>query len=188
MSALVRLPSWPAVDDAEFSGDGLHRLWLSRRVADDGPVGVVLGLNPSKADAKTDDHTITKLRVFTKRWGWSGFWMINLFTCIETHSWKLKQRHPRGDLLHEHAESVLRHALPNTRAIVVCWGAAVPQHAAWRVGEVCSLIRDLRLSTTPVRCFGVTKDGSPVHPLRLAYSTPMVMFELPAERPSRRDE
>jgi len=179
-------PPSPVCDDAEFSNDGAERLWLSRKVADTGPVGLIIGLNPSIAGAAREDtdHTITKGIVFARSWGWSGFWMANLFTCIETYSQNLK------NMSHDAAvggfgDRVLEEMIPCAPEIVVCWGAAVPKSMRHRIQTVCNKIRTFKRREATVRCFGLSKGGDPVHPLYLSYDTPMVEFEL-IERPSRR--
>ena len=188
------LPPSPVCDDAEFTGDGLERLWLSRKVeeinwrSDVAPVGLVIGLNPSRAGAARDDtdHTITKGIEFARRWGWSGFWMGNLFTCIETYSAKLKT------LSYEtavglHGSAVLQAMIPLAPVIIVCWGSAVPKQKRRRVVEVCEQIRVLKRPDAGVLCFGLSKAGDPMHPLMLGYETKLVKFELP-ERVSLRGE
>jgi hypothetical protein len=181
------LPPLPICDDAEFSNDDTERLWLSRKVADSGPVGLIIGLNPSTAGAtlESNDHTIKKETEFSRRWGWGGFWKGNLFTAIETYSQNLKNMTFR-QACGEHGSDVLEAMLPHAHEIVVCWGAAVPQHMSHRISSVCTRIRMLKQPGARVLCFGTTKNGHPVHPLYLSYDTPMVEFELPIERASRR--
>lgn len=185
----IRLhPPQPICDDAEFDGD-THRIWLSRKIADSGPVGIIMGLNPSTAGAHNDDQTIRKEKEYARRWGWSGFWKINLFTVIETHSRKL------GDFDFKtavgfHGSDVIEACLPLVDGpIVVCWGAAVPKTMTHRIHSVCVRIRALKRPESPVLCFGTTKLGFPIHPSRLSYDTQLVPFELPgAQRPSLRDD
>jgi len=182
------LPPFPVCSDAEFTGDGLERLWLSRKVADGGPVGLIIGLNPSRAGAALEDtdHTITKGMVFARRWGWSGFWMGNLFTCIETYSAKLKNL-AYDTAVGTYGDQVLRAMIPLAPVIVVCWGSAVPKLKRHRVSAVCEMIRVLKRPETDVFCFGLSLGGEPMHPLMLSYETKLRQFELP-ERVSRRDD
>ncbi len=180
-------PTLPACDDAEFSNNGTERLWLSRKVADEGPVGLIIGLNPSTAGAsvESNDHTIKKETEFARRWGWGGFWKANLFTCIETYSRNLKNM-TYAQACGEHGIAVLHNMIPHAHEIVVCWGAGVPKPMRPRIELVCTRIRQLKQSATRVLCFGASKGGDPVHPLYLSYDTELVEFELPPERASRR--
>jgi hypothetical protein len=180
-------PPAPVCDDAEFSNNGLERLWLSRKVADGGPVGLIIGLNPSTAGATETDHTITKEKEFTRRWGWSGFWKANLFTVIETHSAKLKNLSFES-AVGEHGSVVLERMIPCVNDIVVCWGVNVPKPHRHRIGTVCSIIRELKAPDAMVWCFGLSNSGDPVHPLMLSYRTKLRPYELPAPRASRRDD
>ena len=181
------LPPSPVCDDAEFSPDGCERLWLSRKVAEMGPVGLVIGLNPSTAGATiaSNDPTIKKMTVFARNWGWSGFWMTNVFTCIETYSAKLRTLQFEA-AVGACGTQVLEAAIPLAPEIVVCWGAAVPKHMIHRISSVCVRIRHLKKHDARVLCFGTSKGGHPVHPLYLSYDTPLVDFDLPIERTSRR--
>lgn len=185
------IPPSPVSDDAEFTPDGLERLWLSRRVAETGPVGLVIALNPSTAGAtvESNDHTIKKMAVFTKQWGWSGFWMVNLFTCIETYSAKLKNLSFES-AVGRYGTQVLEYTIPLAEQIVVCWGSAVPKNKRHRVPAVETRLRVLRREGTPVFCFGRSKAGDPVHPLRLSYETHLVPYKISTHAlpVSRRDE
>jgi len=187
------IPPSPVCNDAEFSADGLERLWLSRTVERkvgaplNGHVGLIIGLNPSRAGAALEDtdHTITKEIEFARRWGWSGFWMTNLFTCIETYSAKLKNL-SFETAVGAYGGAVLQAVIPLAPEIVVCWGANVPKHKTHRISAVCEMIRVLKRPEARVLCFGLSKGGHPVHPLYLPYETVMVPFALP-EPKSRRD-
>lgn len=174
-------------DAAAFDGS-THRLWLSRKVADTGPVGLIIGLNPSKAGATDDDHTIRKEKVFSRNWGWSGFWKLNLFTVIETDSRKLRD-FDYATAVGAHGSEVLENFLPHAAAVVVCWGSAVPKHMRHRIPSVCARVRYLKAPGAMVFCFGTSKEGQPMHPLRLGYDTKLVPFELNAQsRPSIRED
>lgn len=173
-------PPDPICDDAEFWHDGdlrMQRIWLSRKVADAGPVGLIIGLNPSTAGASvlTNDHTIKKLTVFSRQWGWSGFWMTNLFTHIETKSAKLKAL-SFDDAVGPYGSVVLDKLIPRSPHIVVCWGSAVPTLLRHRARSVLRRIQLLAQEGASISCFGTSKDSSPVHPLRLSYDTKLVPF------------
>lgn len=186
------IPPSPVCDDAEFSADGLERLWLSRKVERqvgaplNGHVGLIIGLNPSTAGAAENDATIRKEIEFARRWGWSGFWKANLFTHIETDSTKLKKM-SYLEACGSHGSDVLEALIPVAAEIVVCWGASVPKHMTHRIPAVCARLRVLRQPAAKVLCFGLSKGGHPVHPLYLSYETELIPFDLPATR-SRRDD
>src|SRR3954467_11280363 len=76
-------------NDAGFSQRGDHRFFLSRHVPDlilDRVYGRLLYvmLNPSKADAETNDMTISKCIGFAKGYGATRIGVVNLFSRIST--------------------------------------------------------------------------------------------------------
>ncbi len=180
------VPPSPICDDAEFSECGTRRYWLSRHVGATGPVGLMLGLNPSTAgaSAETDDHTVRKWTGFTTRWGWSGYWVGNMSTHIETKSAKLRTL-SRDQLVRPEDDLVLDALIAGAGHIVLCWGNGVGP-LQWRINEVLRRVH-ARCREIPVSTFGMSKLGQPLHPLRLGYDTPLEGY-YPAPRASRRDE
>lgn len=184
-------PPQQICDDAEFYGD-THRLWLSRKVGSPSPrsgtVGLIIGLNPSIAGAESNDQTIRKETEFARRWGWSGFWKLNLFTVIETNSRKLRDFEYKT-AVGSYGSEVLENFLPRATVIVVCWGVSVPKQMRHRIPAVCARIKHLRAPGAMVLCFGASKNGHPRHPSRLGYDTKLEPFDLEAVlgRPSIRD-
>jgi len=175
---VIRLrPDQELMDDAEFSADGLERLWLSRKLPQVGPVGLCIGLNPSKAGASEDDPTVRKVKGFGTRWGWGGFWMANLFTCIETYSAKLKTLSFES-AVGKWSDATLVAMLEAAPEIVVCWGTAVPKNKQRRIAEVSRLIAEHKRPEAPVWCLGLSLEGEPLHPSRLGYSTQRVAYEV----------
>ncbi len=149
--------AWDDLDD----GKRVHALW-------------VFGcMNPSKASHEIDDHTVRKMTGLAKRGGACGFMVVNAMARRETHPEKLAQAHSEGtDVIGPHNEAVLRWALNKPFGFhslsIAAWGA---------------LPKKLRPLAAPAMkqfdnsvCFGTTKDGSPRHPLMLAYSTPLVAY------------
>ena len=70
--------------DAILSQDRKYRYVLSRIWDESKPMVVIIGLNPSTADEKDDDNTITKCINFAKQWGYGGLYMLNLFAFLAT--------------------------------------------------------------------------------------------------------
>lgn len=151
--------------EAVIDPTGTYRYTLTRAwdgaVAGHAVAGHVLWvlLNPSTATAEVDDPTIRRCIGFSRRWGYSGLVVCNLFA--------LRCTDPR--LLYEHADPVGpendTHILAEaTRAkLVVCaWGA----HGALRDRgkKVCAMLRAKSAISTPL-IFKMTKGGQPVHPL-----------------------
>lgn len=153
---------------AELSDCGHYRYRLTRQWAP-GVVPTVLWimLNPSKADADKDDHTIRKCVGFSKRFGAGALEVVNLFAWRATDARELERHRfldPIGPENDAHLVRVLADPSPYLRR-VVAWGDSGGPIARERVTAVAKLI-----GTRYVECLGHTTNGNPLHPLTLAYA------------------
>jgi hypothetical protein len=115
-------------------------------------------LNPSTADASNNDPTVTRCIVFSKRWGFDGFAMLNLFAHRATDPKEMKRAiNPVGPL----NDDVIRYYAKAAGMTVAAWGAH-GTHLG-RNNAVLRLLKGQRLYH-----LAVTKDGHPRHPLYLA--------------------
>jgi len=69
---------------ALFSEDRLHRYRLWRIWDKEKPLVMFVGLNPSKANEARNDPTINYVGDFSKKWGYGGFYMMNLFSIVSS--------------------------------------------------------------------------------------------------------
>lgn len=158
-----------AVGAAHFYDGDRRRLWLSRPCGGDTSNWVlIIGLNPSFADADRSDHTITVEMEFTRRWGYGAFVKVNLFDWISTDPDQLeKVENPQGD------PENLRHIIERAgyaRMIVCCWGDGGELH-----GRAAFIRGALWEHRGRMFCLGLTKKGrQPRHTSRLSYETPLV--------------
>ncbi len=122
-------------------------------------------LNPSTADEKNDDPTIRRCMHFAKREGASRMVVVNLFAYRATSPLDLAlARYPHGP---ENLKHVTEQA---SRWQVVCaWGSNT------MVSNADPKVMDF-LKTRPCWCLGVTKDGSPRHPLYVKSDQPLVQY------------
>ena len=67
------------IKTAKISRCGKYRYELTRIWQDTLPKLVLIGLNPSTADAETDDNTIRVCSKRAREWGYGGIVMLNLF-------------------------------------------------------------------------------------------------------------
>jgi hypothetical protein len=152
---------------ATFSTDRRYRYRLWRCWGELDHRCVFVGLNPSTADESENDPTIRKCIGFAKRWGFGAIDVVNLFALVSTlPEGLLKADDPIG-----HAnDATLNGAFQDARRIVWCWG----QHDT----RVRRLVK-ARLDASKGYCvpkraetgsLGHSQDGSPRHPLRLAYA------------------
>jgi hypothetical protein len=134
---------------ARFSADQVYRYNLTRIW--DGSRGalVVIGLNPSTADATTDDPTIRRCIGFAKRERLGGLVMLNLFAFRATDP---KRMRCADDPVGPDNDHAIREAVAANRRLgsvfVAAWGA----HGSHlrRDAKVHAMIPDLK-------CFGVHK-------------------------------
>ena len=159
--------------NAVISNCGMYRYRLDRTVSDSCPVFAFFGVNPSTADASSDDSTVRKWRGFTQRWGGSRFIVGNVFAYRSTDVRQLATvEDALGYLSGEHITNIINEA----DILVPCWGntSKVPPSLRYAFGE---LMDALLSSGKPVKCFGLTASGDPRHPLMLGYSTPLVDYK-----------
>jgi hypothetical protein len=170
---------------AVFDLDNWHRFELWRRWERHGRMVTFIGLNPSTATHEDTDATVTRWTRFAQRWGYGGFYAVNLYS----------YRHPKPDGLRRAAavrgwedveqgglflrpgpaERFTAHGIPTrpndlrvfaavraSALVVGCWGALRWPEMRRRVVEVLELVQ----SFVPVHAVAVTKDGQPGHVLR----------------------
>lgn len=152
---------------AVISACGRYRYRLERRWGP-GTSCVFVMLNPSTADARTDDATIRKCRGFTQRWGHDAFTVINLYA--------FRARDPKrmlaaADPVGPENDRHIIEAIREPARMVLAWGANAQRV---RVERVIHLLRHhCRL---PRQCLGLTKGGEPWHPLMVPYETPLMEY------------
>jgi hypothetical protein len=147
-----------------------YRYRLDRWWSDEGDCVVWVMLNPSTADATTDDPTIRKCIGFSRRWGYGRLIVVNLFALRATDPAALAGN---TDAVGVHNDWHITTALEVAAEVIVAWGCQ--QHMSTeklkqRPTRLAELIRSLR-PDVEVSCLGYRKDGAPRHPLMLAYTT-----------------
>lgn len=164
---------------AIISDCGTYRYRLEREVADVGQTYAFFGVNPSTADAETDDATVRKWRGFCERWGAGRFIVGNVFAYRATDVGELS--HALDPVGPENRAQVLK-IIGDADILVPCWGdrAKVRNRALRHYFDRLGIL--LMGSGKPVKCFGLTKGGDPKHPLMLGYSTHLVDFMSGAPR------
>jgi len=146
----------------------LDRIWDSTL-----PIVLFVMLNPSTADADSDDPTINKCMGFAKRWGYGGITVTNLFAYRATDPKALKVvSNPYGMGNSACVKAIAWEVSHALGLVVLAWGA----HGEWlqegrKTYQEMSAIPDIELL-----CLGTTKLGHPKHPLYLSYSTEPVLY------------
>lgn len=155
---------------AVFSKDKIYRYYLSRKTGLPGAKKLIwLMLNPSTADAFKMDPTVT--RCFNRtRWRCVNEMIIlNLFAMRSPYPQDLYHiDDPIGPL----NDQIITQTLEENDIELVCaWGSH--KIAAERARELGN-----RFKHIPTYCLGTTKDGSPVHPLHIAYAQNLIPFDI----------
>jgi hypothetical protein len=137
-------------------------------------------LNPSTADADSDDATIRKCMGFARRWNCTDLAVVNLFALRATDPAELRAHSDAIGTGNDQFiyEAVLWHR-ERRAAIVAAWGA----HPF-----VKARARHVLRSFGPFECLGVTADGSPRHPLYVPYGSRLTSVDqavLQAPPPAR---
>jgi hypothetical protein len=149
---------------ADISRCGRYRYSLTRVWNLGLPTVVFIGLNPSTADATADDPTIRRCMGFARAWRFGGLIVVNLFAYRATDPRILRSvDDPIGS---RNNGTIQAHCLSAQR-IVAAWG--IHGSLADRAQHV------LRFLHQPY-CLGVTKRGSPRHPLYLAARTRLRIY------------
>ena len=153
--------------EAVISDCGAYRYRLERDIGQQGPVFAFFGVNPSTADASIDDATVRKWRGFTERFGGSRFIVGNVFAYRSTDVRAVaRASDPKGPENRYHIRQIIQDA----DIIVPCWGSTLKVPDRLRADFTVFGI-GLTKTGKPVRIFGRTKSGDPLHPLMLPYST-----------------
>ncbi len=151
---------------AEFSKDrqyryALWRIWDKHR----GKRIMFIGLNPSTANETDPDPTITRVKNFTESWGYSGFYMLNLFAIVSDDPKVLKTHaDPLGD-----NNGWLEKIAPLCDKVVFAWGAFKQKAVKERAKQIIEMFPE-------AYCLKKTKDGSPWHPLYMKGDTQLIKF------------
>lgn len=174
-------PSPTQLNGATISPCGLYRYHLWRVWDDLKPVLCFVMQNPSTADDVDNDPTITRCIGFAKRDGYGGISVRNVFALRSTDE-RVLLSHP--DPVGPENESHLMHAraVSMMTRLVVAWGNRL---GGARLDRHYTAATNALLPQKPY-CLGINKSGEPKHPLFLASGTPMVQWERPLYKPTKR--
>ncbi len=141
---------------ANFSRCRRYRYTLWRRWDLERPLVMIIGLNPSTADARHDDPTIRRCIGFARDWDYGGLVVTNLFAFRATYPADLKAAAdpvgPRNDVW-------IRRMAGQVETIVAAWG----NDGIWLDRSV----RMRRMLAGRLHCLRLNACGEPAHPLYL---------------------
>ncbi len=143
--------------DATISSCGNYRYVLRRRWAEQMPAIGIVGLNPSTADAHTDDPTVTKCLKLARFWGYGGIILVNLFAWRSTDKNEIRRV---ADPVGPDNDSTIRDTLATVDDILVAWGNDGVYLG--RSGVVRTILARFQKR---IFCIKENNTGEPVHPL-----------------------
>ncbi|BBX30506.1 hypothetical protein B7435_30080 [Mycolicibacterium peregrinum] len=155
---------------AVISECGRYRYELGRRWDHEGPLLEFIMLNPSTADANTDDPTIRRIAGsvkhpgFARVWGYGGIVVRNLYAYRATDPTELANAE---DPIGPDNRDTLSHDVAD--CTIVAWGAH-PAAVGWWAGYPYAWQRTV-IERPALFCLGTNANGSPKHPLYVPADT-----------------
>lgn len=166
----LALDEFGAERSAVISDDGLYRYRLERRWAPGHTVTWVM-LNPSTADADTDDPTLRRIQGFSRRMGFGRLIVVNLYAYRATEPRDLWRA---ADPVGPENDWYLFDAMTG-HEVVVAWGAhAKPD----RIARFLQIHRSAP-GVGRLHAMALTGSGQPRHPLYLRGDLTMQPWEAP---------
>lgn len=147
---------------AVLSRDHAYRWSLHRVLSESGIARCLfIMLNPSTADASSDDPTIRRCLGYAVRWGYGVLQVVNLFGLRATDPRELlRHRDPVGERNDEYVLDAARDATETGGIIVCAWGAR-----GGYLDRDAAVLRLIRSAGAVPHCLGFTRGGHPRHPL-----------------------
>lgn len=173
------------IKTALISKDGLFRYSLTRQWGEDpNNLLLIIGLNPSTADADNDDATMRRLNSFANREGYDGLVMMNLFCYRATDRDDMRVYYENlseeefWELGNDNLAMLKETDQFITRDVLFCWGSLSlfkrQKHYPWLVKYV-ECIKNL---FPEAMCFGFNMGTQryPKHPLYLLGDTKLIPY------------
>ena len=147
---------------AAFSECYEYRYALWRRWDEGKPTVMFIMLNPSTADAESDDPTIRKCRRYAESWGYGSLLVGNLFAWRATDPDDLRAACVAGEnTIGPGNDETLRVMARESKKVVVAWG---------NDGSMCGRSTQMREKIADLGSLGlyalhINMTGEPRHPL-----------------------
>lgn len=150
---------------AHFSEDRKYRYALWRIWDDSKPLAMFIGLNPSTANENAADPTIRRVSDMVEKWGYGGFYMMNLFAIVSPYPKVLKtDPDPLGD-----NDGWIEKVAPKCQLVVFAWG---------NFKEAEERAKAVKRMFPNAHALHINKNGSPKHPLYCRKDTKPIEYFL----------
>lgn len=161
---------------ASFSDCGKYRFVLWRIWNHDLPRLMVIGLNPSTANAETDDPTIKRVMSVAANNGYGGIYMTNCFPIVSSDPSVLP-----GFTVDIHTDNYVDDQWKrNTKELIATRQICADVVFAWgnfKIVRESGQDKILSESFPRALAFYINKNGSPKHPLYCKSNTVFVPFK-----------
>ena len=126
-------------------------------------------LNPSTADAFSDDPTIRRCIKFSQKWGASRLDIVNLFSYRSTQP---KSLYNIANPIGEENDDTIRNSIISSKKVIVAWGnhGTLHNRAQFISSEILKHYQDKIFSLK------ILNNGQPGHPLYIPYETELQQF------------
>jgi hypothetical protein len=160
----------PLEQDAVISSCGRYRYLLTRRFGPQDRTATFIMLNPSTADAVTDDPTIRRCIGFARRWRCGRLVVLNLFARRATDPASMKRAEdPVGPENQTWFDRTFRDG--HDEPVVCAWGI----HGR-HMEQDLAVVGWLESYGVKLLALGSTREGHPRHPLYLPRNAELVPF------------
>ena len=127
------------------------------------PYVICIGLNPSTANAETDDNTIRNLTALLNNNGYGGLYMMNLFALISPDPEALRKCPDPVKENNNWIDKISRQC----ETVVFCWGNF--KQAQYQANKIVPMF-------PKALCIGKNRNGSPKHPLYIKQTTKLIPY------------
>lgn len=125
-------------------------------------------MNPSTANAETDDNTIRRVIEISKYNGYGGFYMMNCFAYISTNPDGLVDVSP-GE--RQKNDTYIEYVASRCSDVVFAWGSFSVVKETGRDKELIEMFPN-------AKALYINKNGSPKHPLFCKAETKFIDFKI----------
>ena len=145
----------PNYVDADADIRGKYRYSLMRKLATGEGTVLFVGLNPSTATAKEDDHTVRRCVRFAQAWGRERLYLgnLNAWRATDPKALPADAATAVGPCNREVLEQLVRRA----DLIIAAWG----RH---RLNSEAATLAEWLRSLPKIHCLRLNKTGTPTHP------------------------
>ena|ERR1700734_3855993 len=155
---------------ATYSHKEALRWTLTRGWDDRLPRVCFWGHNPATAGHETEDMTTLRLNHFARSWGYGGYTLVNFYPLRSVDpenarrwaDWPATQAWDVRDTLWEN-EAIIVRETKRAALVVACWGAIMRDDLY--AEHVIEQVMDGEEPWPSIHVFGLTKNGSPIHPM-----------------------